>query len=429
MQKIQYRIITPSDTTEILKKPDDGVTFIYTPQYDAQPSNADYPVCINCGKPSSKQCAKCRRVWYCSRECQVINWKIHKEVCESLLDQVGELPPALYRFGAENCFQLQRYIHSITKTKFITFGSYDKFSYVIGDLLSREVIGINPEPRRHYDPYEKYAPFTCVDEFIKSESDPANYVDSTLFLNWTHRQHDTAMEPLIISTRETELNVIKKLDPAIVFIVFDKYINIHTELLIALTQIPGMYSPNEIIQVGEMLKDVMRAPYSSDIVYAEVLSKSQTLNQYRLDFSIDIYDYNEPDFSVDLCTAPDDIRYIYSAKNQISSKTFTMAVLIRKDMPERVGGGDIPFVFDKKLCKSIINRPEYNTFNIYYRAYKYITEHINLIKTADDMERYIRIVTYWVTEKQEKDPHIIFDDSEIGMKNLYDLIEYLIVNL
>jgi hypothetical protein len=45
------------------------------------------------------------------------------------------------------------------------------------------------------------------------------------------------------------------------------------------------------------------------------------------------------------------------------------------------------------------------------------------------MERYIRIVTYWVTEKQEKDPHIIFDDTEIGMKNLYDLIEYLIVNL
>jgi len=418
MDNTRYCRISSKDPNvmEILmKKPDDNINFVY------MSANNDSPICIKCGKPSSKQCAKCRKVWYCSRECQVQDWKIHKEACKSLLDQVGELPPAMHRFGAENCYQLHKYIHSITISKFITFGSFDKFSYIVGDLLSREVIGINPEPVRHYDPYDRYTPFTNVDEYIKSESDPSKYADSTLFLNWTHRQHDA--DQIIISKSESELDVIGKLNPAVVFIIFDKYINIHTELLITLTQIPGLYSPIEIVQVGEMIKDVMKSPYSSDIVYAEVLSKSRTLDQYRLDFSIDIYDFNDPDFSVDLCTAPDDIRYMYSAKNQITSKTFTMAVLVRKDinLPPNTS---IPFVFDKKLCSSIMSRQEYGIFGIYYRAYKYITEYVNLIKTAYDMERYIRIVTSWITEKHSKSFEIILDDTTLS-----DLIHYLVINL
>ena len=362
----------------------------------------DLPICIKCGKPSTKQCAKCRRVWYCSRECQVTDWKIHKESCISLLSQIGELPPVMHRFGAENCFQLQKYLHSITKSKFITFGSFDIFSHIVGDLIRKPVIGINPElidsytatrgPIGLHSIADKYNQHTSVANFIKSEPDPTKYADSTLLLNWAYRHID----PTDGIKKETELDVIEQLNPCIVVVMFDKYININTELLVALTQIPGLYSTNEIIQVSEMIKDVMQSTDSSDSLYAEVLSKSRNLNQYRLEFSMDLYDYNDPDFSIDLSTAPDDIRYLYTSKNQITSKTFTLAILVRKDILSDVFNGPVnvpKFVFDKKLCNSIISRFEYETFNLYYRAFKYMTEHINLIKTGEDMRVFIHIVT------------------------------------
>ena len=379
----------------------------------------DLPMCIKCCKPSTKQCSKCRRVWYCSRECQVSDWKTHKESCKSLLSQIGELPPVMHRFGAENCFQLQKYIHSITVSKFITFGSFDVFSYIVGDLLRKPVIGINPEPTGLYTQYYKYTPYTSVADFIKSEPDPTKYADSTLFLNWAYRQIDTT-EGL---KKETELDVIEKLNPGIVVVMFDKYININTELLVALTQIPGLYSTNEIVQVSEMIKDVMQSTDSSDSLYADVLAKSRTLNQYRLEFSIDIYDYNDPDFSIDLSTAPDDIRYLYTSKNQITSKTFTLAILVRKDITQ--DGLCNKFVFDKKLCNSIISRFEYETFNLYYRAFKYMTEHINLIKTGEDMRVFIHIVTYWIEEQQKHNPML-----DMTNQNLFDdLVQYLIMNI
>ena len=379
----------------------------------------DLPMCIKCCKPSTKQCSKCRRVWYCSRECQVADWKTHKESCKSLLSQIGELPPVMHRFGAENCFQLQKYIHSITVSKFITFGSFDVFSYIVGDLLRKPVIGINPEPTGLYTQYYKYTPYASVNDFIKSEPDPTKYADSTLFLNWAYRQIDST-EGL---KKETELDVIEKLNPGIVVVMFDKYININTELLVALTQIPGLYSTNEIVQVSEMMKDVMQSTDSSDSLYAEVLAKSRTLNQYRLEFSMDIYDYNDPDFSIDLSTAPDDIRYLYTSKNQITSKTFTLAILVRKDIMQ--DGLCNKFVFDKKLCNSIISRFEYETFNLYYRAFKYMTEHINLIKTGEDMKVFIHIVTYWIEEQQKHNPML-----DITNPNLFDdLVQYLIMNI
>lgn len=379
----------------------------------------DLPMCIKCCKPSTKQCSKCRRVWYCSRECQVTDWKTHKESCKSLLSQIGELPPVMHRFGAENCFQLQKYIHSITVSKFITFGSFDVFSYIVGDLLRKPVIGINPEPTGLYTQYYKYTPYASVNDFIKSEPDQTKYADSTLFLNWAYRQIDST-EGL---KKETELDVIEKLNPGIVVVMFDKYININTELLVALTQIPGLYSTNEIVQVSEMIKDVMQSTDSSDSLYAEVLAKSRTLNQYRLEFSMDIYDYNDPDFSIDLSTAPDDIRYLYTSKNQITSKTFTLAILVRKDIMQ--DGLCNKFVFDKKLCNSIISRFEYETFNLYYRAFKYMTEHINLIKTGEDMKVFIHIVTYWIEEQQKHNPML-----DMTNQNLFDdLVQYLIMNI
>lgn len=394
----------------------------------------DLPICIKCGKPSTKQCAKCRRVWYCSRECQVTDWKTHKESCISLLSQIGELPPVMHRFGAENCFQLQKYLHSITKSKFITFGSFDIFSHIVGDLIRKPVIGINPElidsytatrgPIGLHSIADQYNQHTSVANFIKSEPDPTKYADSTLLLNWAYRHID----PTDGIKKETELDVIEQLNPCIVVVMFDKYININTELLVALTQIPGLYSTNEIIQVSEMIKDVMQSTDSSDSLYAEVLSKSRNLNQYRLEFSMDLYDYNDPDFSIDLSTAPDDIRYLYTSKNQITSKTFTLAILVRKDILSDVFNGPVnvpKFVFDKKLCNSIISRFEYETFNLYYRAFKYMTEHINLIKTGEDMRVFIHIVTYWIEEQQKHNPML-----DISNPDLFDdLVQYLIMNI
>jgi hypothetical protein len=37
--------------------------------------------CAACGKPAASTCGKCRAVAFCSRDCQVLNWKSHKSMC------------------------------------------------------------------------------------------------------------------------------------------------------------------------------------------------------------------------------------------------------------------------------------------------------------------------------------------------------------
>jgi len=37
--------------------------------------------CELCGHDAERKCSKCRKAWYCTRECQVKHWKIHKEKC------------------------------------------------------------------------------------------------------------------------------------------------------------------------------------------------------------------------------------------------------------------------------------------------------------------------------------------------------------
>ena len=41
-------------------------------------------VCKNCGKEASKmqKCSRCRLVRYCSRDCQLADWKEHKKSCK-----------------------------------------------------------------------------------------------------------------------------------------------------------------------------------------------------------------------------------------------------------------------------------------------------------------------------------------------------------
>lgn len=37
--------------------------------------------CANCGKEAEKRCSRCKSIWYCSRDCQVSHWKLHKVNC------------------------------------------------------------------------------------------------------------------------------------------------------------------------------------------------------------------------------------------------------------------------------------------------------------------------------------------------------------
>ena len=379
----------------------------------------DRPICIKCGNPSTKQCSKCLSVYYCSRECQVKDWKSHKLSCISPLKLVDDtISISIRRFGIENCSELIKWAHSVTLSKFISFGSYDLFSYVIGDLIKKPVIGINPEPilSNNIAHYQKYNPYTCISDFIKSEPDPSKYADSTLFLNWIYRQTDSS------KIRETEMDAIEQLNPAIIISVFDKFLNTNYELLVALTQIPGLYSSDELMQVIELLKDFAQSDESPDITYVEILEKARKLDKYRLELNIDLYDYNKPDTTVDLSTAPDDIRYFITTKNNIMSKTFTMIVLVRNDI--QLNHNISKFKFDKTQCTSIVNRPESYIFNLYHRSFKYITEHVNLIKTSEDMKRYIQIVTHWIGVQHKC--NVKLDDDPQLFK---DLSHYLLINM
>jgi hypothetical protein len=45
------------------------------------------PTCAKCGKAASNRCSRCKNEWYCSRECQVADWKRHKILCDAALLQ------------------------------------------------------------------------------------------------------------------------------------------------------------------------------------------------------------------------------------------------------------------------------------------------------------------------------------------------------
>ena len=46
-------------------------------------------LCSICAQPATQKCSRCRRVWYCSRQCQRAAWKEHKDEC-AVLAQLGE---------------------------------------------------------------------------------------------------------------------------------------------------------------------------------------------------------------------------------------------------------------------------------------------------------------------------------------------------
>ena len=45
------------------------------------------PKCEKCGAEAVKRCGKCKRSWYCRRQCQVEDWKVHKKICSLLTEK------------------------------------------------------------------------------------------------------------------------------------------------------------------------------------------------------------------------------------------------------------------------------------------------------------------------------------------------------
>lgn len=61
-------------------------------------STTPTPVCRVCKKTNAqltppqtnKRCSKCREVYYCGRDCQKADWKVHKHVCAALKNLATE---------------------------------------------------------------------------------------------------------------------------------------------------------------------------------------------------------------------------------------------------------------------------------------------------------------------------------------------------
>lgn len=41
--------------------------------------------CAKCGKPATEKCGDCKKIFYCSKECQSTDWKKHKHQCNPIL--------------------------------------------------------------------------------------------------------------------------------------------------------------------------------------------------------------------------------------------------------------------------------------------------------------------------------------------------------
>ena len=58
--------------------------------------------CELCGKYAGFLCANCKVTWYCSKECQKQDWKVHKRLCEAFqsvsAQRVEELADIIMRF-------------------------------------------------------------------------------------------------------------------------------------------------------------------------------------------------------------------------------------------------------------------------------------------------------------------------------------------
>src|SRR5579862_5488293 len=70
---------------------------------------------FNCGKVGIHKCAKCGAAFYCSKKCQVSNWKLHRKMCgkgicvEDLLKMVKSLDNDIDRITSIRCLTIISY--------------------------------------------------------------------------------------------------------------------------------------------------------------------------------------------------------------------------------------------------------------------------------------------------------------------------------
>ena len=49
------------------------------------------PICEECGEPATQRCSRCKLAWYCSRDCQMRQWKKHKKLCNMFVEKSKNL--------------------------------------------------------------------------------------------------------------------------------------------------------------------------------------------------------------------------------------------------------------------------------------------------------------------------------------------------
>lgn len=83
-----------------------------------------------CGKDGKKTCSKCGIKRYCSKKCQVKDWKTnHKKVCSSE-SRLPEKDKTYYMLKGKNNYKLKTYTHKNTSN--IQKNSYQMLGYSLG---------------------------------------------------------------------------------------------------------------------------------------------------------------------------------------------------------------------------------------------------------------------------------------------------------
>jgi hypothetical protein len=50
------------------------------------PDELTAPTCVVCHADAEQRCSRCQTEWYCSRKCQVSDWKRHKSICIAICE-------------------------------------------------------------------------------------------------------------------------------------------------------------------------------------------------------------------------------------------------------------------------------------------------------------------------------------------------------
>ncbi|KAH0575636.1 MYND finger domain-containing protein [Spironucleus salmonicida] len=109
--------------------------------------NPIYPqiTCMNCLKfiTEKYRCSQCQKVYYCSQQCQELNWKTHLKSCNLLIDIVDQyfmvqVPAPIPVFVLTNSitkFQLPRFSFSCQNAQLQFSNSPDSFCKLEGQLI------------------------------------------------------------------------------------------------------------------------------------------------------------------------------------------------------------------------------------------------------------------------------------------------------